>query len=104
MQDKLLSYPQGAVGRMDKAVVKNLKGNISTTVKGAMPVNVAVGSGAEANSGAVMVKDGSNVGGNITVISGKGITVNDTASPISFGQNVNVAVGVSSNKSDMVMK
>jgi hypothetical protein len=53
----------------------------------------------------VVVKHGSNVGGNISVTSGKGITVNDIDSPFSFGQNINVQAGSgSSNKNSVIMK
>ena len=82
-----------------------VRGNVSTRVKGAGALNLAAGSGAEANSGAVIIKNGSNVSGNVAVVSGSGITVNDIDSPVSFGQNVNISVGSGkSNKNSVIMK
>ena len=67
-------------------------------------INAALGSGSEANSGAVVLKGG-NVNGNISVSSGKGITVNDDDALFSFGQNINVATGgKKSNKNSVIMK
>jgi hypothetical protein len=83
----------------------SVAGNISTRVKGGAPLNIAAGSRAEANSGAVVIKNGSSVGGNVAVTSGSGITVNDVDSPLGFGQNINIAVGGgSSNKNSVIMK
>jgi hypothetical protein len=66
-------------------------------------LNLALGSGAQANSGTVAVNSGSI--GNAAVYSGSGIVVNDVKSPLDFGQNINLATGGQvSNKNSVIIK
>jgi len=87
---------------MGAIVVRNsTTGSISTKV-GAGAVNMALGTGAQAQSGTVAVNSGSI--GDAHVSSGSGIVINDLESPVSFGQNINIATGGQhSNKNSVII-
>jgi hypothetical protein len=81
-------------------------GTIVNTVTGMTATNVAVGSGSEANSGSVVMKNRGS-GGGASNVSGSGVVINDIRVPLSelSGQNANVAIGgTTSNKNSVVFK